>query len=126
MSNITFNLNLNAGALALWDAADLNSQDWTGYEATRAEVLWMLCEVLRGYESPEWGNTSGRYGHTGGWLDLDTVEGLDESDLTDEDGEPHPALSDFPDPFPVWAMAQWAADHGESDLLTLADALSNN
>ena len=84
--------SLSDSANSLFHYAGMAELDWHSLEDAGTEALWSLCEVLRGYESPAWGNTSGRYGHTGGWLDLDTVSELFEEDIYNEDGEPHLCL----------------------------------
>ena len=115
---------LSDSANELFDQAGMGELDWYSLESGGTEALWSLCEVLRGYESPEWGNTGGRYGHSGGWLDLDTVSELFEEDLYTEDGEPHLALADFSDPYMVWCLVRWAEEHGPDDLVELADAIN--
>ena len=116
--------SLSDSANSLFHYAGMAELDWYSLESGGTEALWSLCEVLRGYESPEWGNTGGRYGHSGGWLDLDTVSELFEEDLYTEDGEPHDALMDFSDPFMVWYLVRWAKEYGPGDLLELADAVN--
>ena len=115
--------SLSDSANELFDRAGMRELSWHSLEDAGTEALWSLCEVLRGYESPAWGNTGGRYGHTGGWLDLDTVSELFEEDIYDEDGETHPALSDFSDPFMVWYLVRWAKEYGPDDLVELADSI---
>ena len=109
---------LSDDARALADAACLSELGWGTGSAMLSEVLWTLCEVLRGYESPSWGNTGGRYGHVGGWLDLDallsaTDEELEDLDRWDPVGYPYAAR----------AFARHAEEHGVGDLLDLADAV---
>ena len=116
--------SLSDSATILFHKAGMNELDWHSLEDAGTEALWSLCEVLRGYESPEWGNTGGRYGHSGGWLDLDTVSELFEEDIYDEGGEPHLALADFSDPYMVWYLVRWAKEYGPGDLLELADAIN--
>ena len=116
--------SLSESANELFDQAGMGELDWYSLEDAGTEALWSLCEVLRDYESPAWGNTSGRYGHTGGWLDLDTIEDLSETDIYNEDGDPHPALLDFSDPYMVWYLVRWAKEYGPSDLVELADAIN--
>ena len=116
--------SLSDSATILFHKAGLDELDWYDLKCVGTEALWMLCEVLRGYESPAWGNTGGRYGHTGGWLDLDAVAGLSEDDIYDEDGEPHDTLMDFSDPYAVWYLVRWAEEHGPDDLVELADAIN--
>lgn len=60
---------LPADARAVWDDCDMMAEDWGDAEASALNMLWSLCEVLRGYESPAWGNTGGRYEHSGGFMD---------------------------------------------------------
>ena len=120
----TITYTLSESANELFDQAGMGELDWYSLESGGTEALWSLCEVLRGYESPEWGNTGGRYGHSGGWLDLDTVSELFEEDLYTEDGEPHLALADFSDPYMVWCLVRWAEEHGPDDLVELADAIN--
>ena len=115
---------LSDSAATLFHESGMGELDWYDLGCVGTEALWSLCEVLRGYESPSWGNTGGRYGHTGGWLDLDTVSELFEEELYTEDGETHPALSDFSDPRMVWYLVRWAEEYGEDDLVELADAVS--
>ena len=74
----TITNSLSESANELFDQAGMGELDWHSLEDAGTEALWSLCEVLRGYESHAWGNTSGRYGHTGGWLDLDAVSELFE------------------------------------------------
>ena len=115
--------SLSDSANSLFHYAGMAELDWYSLESGGTEALWSLCEVLRGYESPAWGNTGGRYGHSGGWLDLDAVSELSEDDLTNEDGDPHPALLDFSDPYMVWYLVRWAEEHGPDDLVELADSI---
>lgn len=116
--------SLSNSAIILFHKSGMVELDWTSLADAGTEALWSLCEVLRGYESPEWGNTGGRYGHSGGWLDLDTVSELFEEDIYDDDGETHPALLDFSDPFMVWYLARWAREYGSNDLVELADSIN--
>ena len=116
--------SLSESANELFDQAGMGELDWYSLESGGTEALWSLCEVLRGYESPDWGNTGGRYGHSGGWLDLDTVSELFEEDIYDEDGEPHLALADFSDPYMVWSLIRWAKEYGPDDLVELADSIN--
>lgn len=115
---------LSDSANDLFDKAGMAELDWHSLEDAGTEALWSLCEVLRGYESPVWGNTGGRYGHTGGFLDLDTVSELSEEDIYDEDGEPHLTLADFSSPYMVWYLVRWAKEHGADDLVELADSIN--
>ena len=117
--------SLSDSATILFHKAGLDELDWYDLKCVGTEALWMLCEVLRGYESPAWGNTGGRYGHLGGWLDLDTVAGLSEDELYTEDGEPHDALMDFSDPYAAWYLVRWANEYGPDDLVELADAINS-
>lgn len=116
--------SLGDSATALFHEAGVGELDWYDLEGAGTEALWALCEVLRGYESPTWGNTGGRYGHSGGFLDLDTVSELSEEDIHGEDGKPHPALWDFSDPYVVWYLIRWADEHGPDDLVELADSVN--
>lgn len=115
--------SLGESATILFHKSGMNELDWYSLEDAGTTALWSLCEVLRGYESPEWGNTGGRYGHSGGWLDLDAVSELFEEDIYDEDGETHPALADFSDPYMVWYLVRWAKEYGPGDLVELADSI---
>lgn len=115
--------SLSDSATDLFHKAGMGELTWHSLEDAGTEALWSLCEVLRGYESPDWGNTGGRYGHSGGFLDLDTVSELSEEDIHDEDGEPHLALADFSDPYMVWYLIRWADEHGPDDLVELADSI---
>ena len=115
--------HLSDSANSLFHYASMGELDWYSLEDAGTDALWSLCEVLRGYESPDWGNTGGRYGHTGGWLDLDTVSELFEEDIYDEDGETHLALADFSDPSMVWYLVRWAKEYGPDDLVELADSI---
>lgn len=116
--------SLSDSANDLFDRAGMGEIDWYYLEEAGIEMMWALCEVLRGHESPEWGNTGGRYGHSGGWLDLDAVSALSEADIYDEDCEPHPALADFSDPYIPWYLTRWAESNGPDDLVELADAIN--
>lgn len=116
--------SLGDSATALFHKSGMGELTWHSLEDAGTEALWSLCEVLRGYESPDWGNTGGRYGHSGGFLDLDTVSELSEEDIHDEDGEPHLALVDFSDPYMVWYLVRWADEHGSDDLVELADSVN--
>ena len=116
--------SLSDSANDLFDRSCMAELDWHSLEDAGTEALWSLCEVLRGHESPVWGNTSGRYGHTGGFLDLDAVSELSEEDIYDEDGEPHFALADFSAPYMVWYLVRWAEEHGSDDLVELADSIN--
>lgn len=115
--------SLSDSAASLFLKSGMGELTWDSLDDAGNEALWSLCEVLRGYESPDWGNTGGRYGHSGGYLDLDTVSELSEEDIHDEDGEPHLALADFSDPYLVWYLARWADEHGSDDLVELADSI---
>ena len=116
--------SLSDSAASLFLKSGMGELTWDSLDDAGNEALRSLCEVLRGYESPDWGNTGGRYGHSGGWLDLDTVSELSEEDIHDEDGEPHPALADFSDPYLVWYLARWADECGSDDLVELADSVN--
>lgn len=48
------------------------------YSGDVASTLFDMCEVLRGFECPEYGNTSGRYGHTGGFLTEEDVVAVED------------------------------------------------
>lgn len=71
---------LPADARRVWDAGDMASEDWCDSEAAASGMLWALCELLRSYESPEWGNTGGRYGHSGGFLDDEDWAAIEAGD----------------------------------------------
>ena len=79
---------LPADARMVWDATDMACEDWCDSEAAASGMLWALCELLRSYESPKWGNTGGRYGHSGGFLDDEDWTAIQ---LGDEDCQ-HPDL----------------------------------
>lgn len=117
--------SLSDSANELFERSGMGEMDWYSLADAGHEALWALCEVLRGYESPAWGNTGGRYGHSGGFLDLDTVSEMSEEDIYDGDGEPHLALADFSDPYVVWFLARYAEEHGVDDLVELADSIYN-
>lgn len=108
-------------AARLFHEADLGTWDWYYLDEPVAELLWSLCDVLRHYESPKWGNTSGRYGHQGGYLDLETVLELTEDDLATGSMAAVSTLGDFVEPYAVWTFARWADEHGEAALVALAD-----
>lgn len=108
-------------AARLFHEADLGSWDWYYLDEPAVDLLWSLCEVLRYYESPDWGNTSGRYGHRGGYLDVDTVLGASEEDVMRGDTPAASALADFAEPYAVWTFARWADEHGPAALVALAD-----
>jgi len=114
---------LSDSANDLFERSGMGEIDWYYLEEAGTEILWALCEVLRGYESPTWGNTSGRYGHMGGFLDLDVVSEIREEDIYSEDGDTHPELSDFSDPYIPWYLVRWAEEHGADDLVELADTI---
>ena len=78
---------LPADARAVWDDCDMAAEDWGDGEASALTMLLSLCEVLRSYESPEWGNTGGRYGHSGGFLSAEDWAALEAGDYyyTDRD-----------------------------------------
>ena len=68
-------------ARAVWDDCEMACEDWDDTEASTLGLLWALCELLRSCESPEWGNTGGRYGHSGGFLNGDdwaAIEAFDD------------------------------------------------
>ena len=71
---------LPAPARAVWDDCDMACEDWHDTEASALGLLWALCELLRSFESPEWGNTGGRYGHSGGFLDSDDWAAIEAGD----------------------------------------------
>ena len=71
---------LPTDARMVWDATDMSCEDWYDSEASTISMLWALCELLRSYESPEWGNTGGRYGHSGGFLDSDDWAAIEAGD----------------------------------------------
>lgn len=71
---------LPADARLVWDAGDMASEDWGSPEGASISLLWALCELLRSYESPEWGNTGGRYGHSGGFLDYEDWAAIEAGD----------------------------------------------
>ena len=72
---------------AWWDELDLASLDWYDREGSAMQALFVLCEILRGYESPEWGNTGGRYGHRGGYLTGDDWDALARGEYVADEGE---------------------------------------
>lgn len=111
--------SLTDSAKALFTRSGMGELDWYSLEDAGYEALWSLCEILRGYESPEWGSTGGRYGHSGGWLDLDAVSELAETDIY-----AHPELADFSDPYLVWYLVRYAEEHGADDLVELADSIN--
>lgn len=115
----TITEHLSDSALDLFKRSGMGEMDWYSLEDAGHAALWALCEVLRGYESPVWGNTGGRYGHSGGWLDLDAVSELSEKDIYTR-----PELADFSDPYVVWYLVRYAENHGEVDLLELADSVN--
>lgn len=71
---------LPTDARAVWDDCDMMAEDWGDGEASALTMLFSLCELLRSYESPEWGNTSGRYGHSGGFLSAEDWAALEAGD----------------------------------------------
>lgn len=109
---------LSDDARALADAACLSELDWSEGTYMLSEVLWTLCEVLRGYESPSWGNTGGRYGHVGGWLDLDALLAAADEELEDLDRWDPVRYPDV-----AQAFVRHAEEHGEGALVELADAV---
>ena len=108
-------------AARLFHEADLGAWDWYYLTEPVEDILWSLCEVLRHYESPDWGNTSGRYGHTGGHLDIDAVLSMTEDDVDFGRDDADSPLGDFAEPYAVWTFARWADEHGPAALVTLAD-----
>lgn len=71
---------LPTDARGVWDDCDMMAEDWGDAEASAFNMLWALCELLRSYESPEWGNTGGRYGHSGGFLDDEDWAAIEAGD----------------------------------------------
>lgn len=71
---------LPLSARVVWDAGDMASEDWYDPEPSAISLLWALCELLRSYESSEWGNTGGRYGHGGGFLDDEDWAAIEAGD----------------------------------------------
>lgn len=109
---------LPADARMVWDATDMASEDWDDAEASALGLLWALCELLRSYESPEWGNTGGRYGHSGGFLDDEDWAAIEAGD---EDYD-HPDL----DPsqwFAIIAAHRVAQDGNLRAVIQMADIL---
>lgn len=98
-------------AANLFDIMALSDHDWYDREATTMETLFSMCEVLRAYESPSWGNTGGRYGHGGGYLTGDVLDALDAGadDLESQDTSMGYAML---------ALARHLRDEGESGLRT--------
>lgn len=67
-----------AGVRDAWGAADLDlSWDKGDPFGSATGALFALCDLLRLWESPVWGNTGGRYGHHAG------IGGLSGADLED-------------------------------------------
>jgi hypothetical protein len=108
-----------------WDTAGLWS-DWDVYDprGTAVTTLFTLCDLLRPYESPEWGNTGGRYGYSAGaggltswdWHTLDSGCFPDEGDSRENYSDP-------------WIVQELATYLGEDDehlvhVVHLADLLS--
>lgn len=54
------------------------------YSSDLASVLFDMCEVLRGFEDSAHGNTSGRYGHSGGFLTEEDWEALESENYEHE------------------------------------------
>lgn len=109
---------LPADACMVWDATDMALEDWHDSEATASGMLWALCELLRGYESPAWGNTGGRYEHSGGFLDDEDWAAIEAGD---EDYD-HPDL----DPsqwFAIIAAHRVAQDGNLRAVIQMADIL---
>lgn len=71
---------LPTDARAVWDDCDMMAEDWGSPRDASISLLWALCELLRSYESPEWGNTGGRYGHSGGFLDDEDWAAIEADD----------------------------------------------
>lgn len=113
------------GGVPTWHALDLPGEDWDDPRAAAGSALWGLCGVLSGYESPAWGNVSGRYDINWGWGD-----GLDDGDWADlRNGEFGERMGDPDWGWMVYTM-QAAYDHiamnGESglvDILHVCDIL---
>ena len=109
---------LPTDARMVWDAGDMASEDWYDSEPSAISLLWALCELLRSYESPEWGNTAGRYGHSGGFLDDEDWAAIEAGD---EDYD-HPDL----DPsqwFAIIAAHRVAQDGNLRAVIQMADIL---
>lgn len=109
---------LPADARVVWDDCDMACEDWGDAEASALGMLWALCELLRSYESPEWGNTAGRYGHSGGFLDDEDWAAIEAGD---EDYD-HPDL----DPgqwFAIIAAHRVAQDGNLRAVIQMADIL---
>lgn len=98
-------------AANLFNIMALSDDDWYDREAATFEALFSMCEVLRAYESPSWGNTGGRYGHRGGYL---TGEVFDALDAGVDDLE----LQDTSMGYAMLALARYLRDEGESGLRT--------
>lgn len=110
---------LPADARMVWDATDMASEDWGDAEASALGLLWALCELLRSYESPSWGNTGGRYGHSGGFLDSDDWAAIE---AFDEDYD-HPDL-DSGQWFAIIAAHRTAQGGNLRAVIQMADILS--
>lgn len=109
---------LPTDARMVWDDCDMACEDWCDAEASATSLLWALCELLRGYESPEWGNTGGRYQHSGGFLDDEDWAAIE---AFDEDYD-HPDL----DPsqwFAIIAAHRVAQDGNLRAVIQMADIL---
>lgn len=96
-------------AANLFDIMALSDHDWYDREATTMETLFSMCEVLRAYESPLWGNTGGRYGHGGGYLTGEVFDALDS-------GADDLELQDTSMGYAMLALARHLRDEGESGL----------
>lgn len=101
-------------------AVDMDSCDWYSFEDAGMDTLWSLCEVLRGYESEEWGNTGGRYNHMGGFITDEGWKAIEEGDVDSEH------LTDFSDPAMLIAMVEWANENGVEAMVEVADALRDS
>lgn len=109
------NLILATGIYEAWDGGDLH--------ASATDALWNICLILRGYESPDWGNTDGRYAVShgaGGLIDVEW-EALDAGTFT----RLVHGQGDYLDPWTTQALADHAKSHGPRDLVLAADFFSD-
>lgn len=113
-----FTATLSPQARILFDLMQLEIMDWHDTFHCLQESLTILCEVLRGYESPAWGNVSARYDYSGGLMTAEDWEAVDAQNYEHEVGF-------TPLSYAVIAAGHYAATSPtkEAALVELADAL---
>lgn len=123
---------LSEDARKLARNADMAMADWHNRGEASYDYLWAACQVLIGWESPEWGNTGGRYGFSLGMmdqLDAEWLAGLSEGEFEAWCDENEDWSRDFlGEPWAAYVFSKYTEENrnGYRDLLELADWLSAN